>query len=53
MRANITRANAARNFPNTIFQSLSGFVSNNSMVPIFFSSAKLFMVMAGTKKINT
>jgi hypothetical protein len=41
-----------RNLPFTICQIDKGFVSNNSMVPCFFSSEKLLMVTAGIRKIN-
>jgi hypothetical protein len=43
----------AKYLERIISKSVSGFVNNNSMVPLFFSSAKLRMVMAGIKKRYT
>jgi 2-hydroxy-3-oxopropionate reductase len=48
----ITNEKLAKNFPITISQSDSGFVNNNSIVPPFFSSAKLRIVMAGIRNIK-
>lgn len=45
--------NAPQNLPSTNFQTEMGLINNNSSVPILRSSEKLFMVMAGTKKIKT
>ena len=47
-----TRNEAARNFENITFISEIGFVKSNSIVPVFFSSAKSFIVIAGIKNIN-
>src|SRR5688572_18982289 len=49
----MTRKKQARNFPRTISQSDKGFVSKSSRVPPFASSAKLRIVIAGIRKINT
>ena len=43
---------APRNLPFTICQTLNGLVNNNSKVPNFRSSEKLFIVTAGIKKIK-
>ena len=42
---------AARNFPTTISNSRTGEVSNSSNVPIFCSSARRRIVIAGDMKI--
>ena len=41
-----------KNFPPTISQMLNGLVKSNSNVPCFISSAKLFIVTAGIRKIK-
>jgi hypothetical protein len=43
---------APKNFPLTISHREMGLVSNNSIVPCFFSSEKLRMVTAGIRKIK-
>lgn len=48
-----TSRTEAKYFPSTSFKSLMGRVRINSIVPLFFSSAKVFMVIAGTRKRNT
>ena len=50
--AKITKIKAPRYFPNIRLMIDKGLVSKSSMVPSFFSSEKLFMVMAGIKKIK-
>src|SRR5690606_4369473 len=49
----IIRMAAPKYLPKTISNADTGLVSNNSMVPCFFSSAKLRMVTAGTKSNKT
>ena len=41
-----------QNLPQIILQTEMGLISISSRVPNFLSSEKLFMVIAGTKKIN-
>jgi hypothetical protein len=43
---------AAKNLPKIILVSLKGFVSKNSKVPCFFSSATDFIVIAGMRNIS-
>ena len=43
---------APRNFPRTNFQMGIGLMSNSSNVPTLRSSEKLFIVIAGTRKIK-
>ncbi len=40
-------------FPRTMFWNEIGLVTNNSKVPIFFSSLKDFIVTAGTRNKST
>ena len=49
----ITKVKEAKNFPNTIFDSLIGNVESISIVPDLNSSAKERMVSAGIKNIST
>ena len=45
--------NDAKNFAKTIVKSPNGRVSNNSIVPVRFSSANTLIVIAGIKKRKT
>ena len=53
IRASNTKATPAKNFAQMICQSDKGLVTNISMVPVRFSSAKLRIVTAGTKNRKT
>ncbi len=50
---NRTKINPARYFEAIICKSVNGRVSNNSIVPLFFSSANERIVIAGIRNINT
>ena len=49
---NVKKIRFPRYFPKTITVLLVGVVIRNSIVPVAFSSAKLFMVSNGMIKIN-
>ncbi|MNL69998.1 hypothetical protein D3C87_1949360 [compost metagenome] len=48
-----TAVKAAKYFPSTICKDVTGLVKRRSKVLIFFSSAKSFIVKAGTTKIKS
>ena len=53
MIATTIKRSEAKNSPDTICHSEIGFVFKSSIVQLLYSSAKLFMVIAGIKKIKT
>jgi len=40
------------NLPETMANSVKGFVVSNSMVPVWYSSENVRMVIAGIKNVN-
>ena len=51
-KAKATKTKHAKNFPNTISQSVKGLVVKNSIVPVCVSSASVRIVRAGIRNIK-